>query len=183
MRIGNNNQGIWQFLSNKSFPFAGKQGNVSKGNEKAIADLLSGRRKNSYGVEGMRITGRTDWKRVINVSDEMKQHVFEDVKKEFYKYGGMSGDSTSETDAYYDKIHSYVKTLKASDRSPATWTLSQLHLDLAHAVTAAVKEKVPGWTNGKPIPSDVMDEIFADESITSMVSGKSGTAERLDIQI
>ena len=71
MRIGNNNQGIWQFLSNKSFPFAGKQGNVSKGNEKAIADLLSGRRKNSYGVEGMRITGRTDWKRVINVSDEI----------------------------------------------------------------------------------------------------------------
>ena len=114
--------------------------------------------------------------KIINVSDEMKQHVFEDVKKEFYKYGGMSGDSTSETDAYYDKIHSYVKTLKASDRSPATWTLSQLHLDLTHAVTAAVKEKVPGWTNGKPIPSDVLDEIFADESITSMVSGKSGTA-------
>ena len=54
-----------------SLPFAGKQGNVSKGNEKAIADLLSGRRKNSYGVEGMRITGRTDWKRVINVSDEI----------------------------------------------------------------------------------------------------------------
>jgi hypothetical protein len=43
MRIGNNNQGIWQLLSNKNFPFAGKQGNVSKGNEKAIADLLSGR--------------------------------------------------------------------------------------------------------------------------------------------
>ena len=43
----------------------------------------------------------------------MKQHVFEDVKKEFYKYGGMSGDSAAETDAYFDKIHSYVKTLKA----------------------------------------------------------------------
>ncbi|RKI77458.1 hypothetical protein D7V83_18510 [bacterium 0.1xD8-71] len=186
MRIGNNNQGIWQLFrkgTNGNLPFAGTPGNVSKGNEKAIADLLSGRRKNSYGVEGMRITGRTDWKRIINVSDEMKQHVLEDVKKEFYKYGGMSGDNAAETDAYYDKIHSYVKTLKASDRSPATWTLSQLHLDLAHAVTSAVKEKVPGWTNGKPIPSDVLDEIFADESITSMVAGKSGTAKGLDIQI
>lgn len=105
------------------------------------------------------------------------------MKKEFIKYGGMSGDSAAETDAYFEKLHSYVKTLKASDRSPATWTLSQLHLDLAHAVTAAVKEKVPGWTNGKPIPSDVLDEIFADESITSMVAGKSGTAKGLDIQI
>lgn len=183
MHIGNNYQGIWQFFGEKSFPFAGAKSQSSNLNAKAIEDLLSGRRKNSYGVEGMRITGRTDWKRIINVSDEMKQHVFEDVKKEFYKYGGMSGDSTSETDAYYDKIHSYVKTLKASDRSPATWTLSQLHLDLAHAVTAAVKEKVPGWTNGNPIPSDVLDEIFADESITSMVSGKSGTAKGLDIQV
>ena len=133
--------------------------------------------------EKKRVQEEANAKAAINVSDEMKQHVFEDVKKEFYKYGGMSGDSTAETDAYYDKIHSYVKTLKASDRSPATWTLSQLHLDLAHAVTAAVKEKVPGWTNGKPIPSDVLDEIFADESITSMVSGKSGTAKGLDIHI
>ncbi len=185
MRIGNNNQGIWQFFkkgANENFPFAGVPGNGSKGNEKAIADLLSGRRKNSYGVEGMRITGRTDWKRIINVSDEMKQHVLEDVKKEFYQYGGMSGDNTAETDAYYDKIHSYVKTLKASDRSPATWTLSQLHLDLAHAVTTAVKEKVPGWTNGQQIPSDILDEIFADESITSMVSGKSGGGKGIDIQ-
>ncbi len=40
-----------------------------------------------------------------------------------------------------------------------------------------------GNNNGKPIPSDVLDEIFTDESITSMVSGKSGTAEGLDVQI
>lgn len=169
--------------TNGKFPFTGAPGNISKGNEKAIADLLSGRRKNSYGVEGMRITGRTDWKKIINVSDEMKQHVFEGVKKEFYQYGGMSGDNTAETDAYYDKIHSYVKTLKASDRSPATWTLSQLHLDLAHALTTAVKEKVPGWTNRQQIPSDVLDEIFADESITSMVSGKSSGTKGLDVKI
>jgi len=29
----------------------------------------------------------------------------------------------------------------------------------------------------------VLDEIFADESITSMVSGKSGMVEGLDIQV
>lgn len=108
MHIGNNYQGIWQFFSNKRFPFAGAKSQSSNPNAKAIEDLLSGRRKNSYGVEGMRITGRTDWKRMIPVSDEMKQHVFEDVKREFYKYGGMSGDNTAETDAYFDKIHSYV---------------------------------------------------------------------------
>ena len=61
--------------------------------------------------------------------------------------------------------------------------LGQLEISIGRKVASAVKEKVPGWTNGRPIPSDVLDEIFADESITSMVSGKSGMAEGLDIQI
>ena len=49
-----------------------------------IKDLLSGHFKNSYGVEGMDITGRSDWKRIVPVSDEMKNHVLADVKKAFY---------------------------------------------------------------------------------------------------
>ncbi len=32
-----------------------------------IDDLLSDRFKNSYGVEGMGITGKTDWKRIVNL--------------------------------------------------------------------------------------------------------------------
>ena len=46
-----------------------------------------------------------------------------------------------------------------------------------------MKEKVPGWTHGNQIPSDVLDEIFADENITSMVSRKSGMAEGMDMKI
>ncbi|MCI8805416.1 MAG: DUF3879 family protein [Clostridiales bacterium] len=164
MIIGNNYQGIMRLFSNKNSLFADTQSKNSNKNKKAIEDLLSGRRKNSYGVSGMRITGRTDWKKIINISDEMKQHVYDDVKKEFYKYGGMSGSDT-DMNAYYDKIHDYVKTLKADDRSPATWTLSQLHLDIAHKVNSAVKEKMPGWTSGQQIPSNVLDEIFADDKL------------------
>jgi hypothetical protein len=43
-------------------------------------------------------------------------------------------------------------------------------------VASAVKERVPGWTHGKPIPSDVLDEIFADESIMSMHENEGETA-------
>ena len=75
------------------------------------------------------------------------------------------------------------KTLKREDRVAAAWTLGQLEKSIGNKVASAVKEKVPGWTHGKPIPAGVLDEIFADESITSMVFGKSGTAEGLDIQV
>ena len=142
-----------------------------------VKDLLSGHFKNSYGVEGMDITGRSDWKRIVPVSDEMKNHVLADVKKAFYKYGGMSGGNKSEEDAYYDKIHNYIKSVNQQERSAVGWTLSQLHLDLTNAVNSAVEEKMPGWTPGQSIPSEVLDEIFASERITSIMSGQSGAAE------
>lgn len=182
MRI-NNNQFFLQLFSKKSSPFAKAANPKNNSNAKAIEDLLTGKRKNSYGVEGMRITGRSDWKKIIDVSDEMKQHVLDGVKQEFYKYGGMSGDSKSETDAYFDKIHSYIKTVKPSDRSSAAWTLSQLHLDIAHEVNNAVKNKMPGWTSGQPIPSDVLDEIFAGDKIQSIMSGKSAGTKEVDFRV
>ena len=66
------------------------------------------------------------------------------------------------------------------DRVAAAWTLGQLEISIGRRVASAVKEKVPGWTHGKTIPSDVLYEIFADESIPSMVSGE---AKGLDMKI
>ena len=192
MRVVNNNQGILQLFSrmngnrtntNKPFGNTPISRRSSVGGRNTLEDFLSGHRKNSYGVEGMCVTGRSDYKKIITVSDEMKQHVLEDVKRAYYKYNGMSGDNEAEWDAYYRKNNEYYKTLRKEDRLSACWTLNQLHLGVSKKVTAAIKAEVPGWTAGKPIPEGLLDKIFADESITSMVSGKSGTTEGLDIKI
>lgn len=192
MRIVNNNQGILQLFSrmngnrtntNKPFGNMPISRRSSADGRNTLEDFLSGHRKNSYGVEGMCVTGRSDYKKIITVSDEMKQHVLEDVKRAYYKYNGMSGDNEAEWDAYYRKNNEYYKTLRKEDRLSACWTLNQLHLGVSKKVTAAIKAEVPGWTAGKPIPEGLLDKIFADESITSMVSGKSGTTEGLDIKI
>lgn len=182
MRIGNNYQGLWQFFSkmnmgmtkmtNTKMPFAGGTSRKSgSSGRNTLKDLLTGHYKNSYGVEGMCVTGRSDYKKIIPVSDEMKQHVLDDVKQAYYKYNGMSGDNEAEWDAYYRKNNEYYKTLKREDRLSASWTLNQLHLGISGKVTSALKEKIPGWSAGKPIPKGMLDEIFADESITSMVTG------------
>lgn len=192
MRIVNSNQGILQL-------FRGMNGNRTKANKpfgntdlsrrtgasgrNTLEDFLSGHRKNSYGVEGMCVTGRSDYKKIIPVSDEMKQHVLEDVKMAYYKYNGMSGDNEAEWDAYYRKNNEYYKTLKKEDRLSACWTLNQLHLGISRKVTSAIKAEVPDWTAGKPIPEGLLDKIFADESITSMVSGKSNPGNGFDVMI
>lgn len=100
-----------------------------------------------------------------NVWEEIKQHVYEGVKMGFYKYGGMSGDSKAKEDAYYGKIHSYVKSLDLSTCRAAPWTLSQLYLEIAARVTQAVKEKDPIWIARKPISHEILDEIFTGDTI------------------
>ena len=136
-----------------------------------IEDLRSGHFKNSYGVEGMLITGSPDQKRIIDVSEEMKEHVFENVKNAYYKYNGMSGDNQAEEEAYHGRLNEYYKTLDRNDRVAACRTLGRLDQKLASAVSDSIKEKLPGWSAGQQIPKDILDEIFADEKITSMVTG------------
>ena len=66
MRIGNNSQGIWQLLSGRTdTPFAGAR-RSGAGGRNTLEDFLTGHRKNSYGVEGMRITANS--RRIIKVS-------------------------------------------------------------------------------------------------------------------
>ena len=147
MRIGNNSQGIWQFL-------AGMNG----GKENMNMPFAEAKRSSAGG----------------------RQRVFNNVKDAFYKYNGMSGDNEAEWEEMAQAKNNYYKTLKKEDRVAAAWTLGQLEISIGRKVANAVKEKVPGWTHGKPIPSDVLDEIFADESIMSMVSGET---KGLDMKI
>ncbi|MBD5549278.1 MAG: DUF3879 family protein [Lachnospiraceae bacterium] len=192
MRLGNNYQGIMQIFSrmnggksNTNMPFGSGASTKRSGagGRNTLEDYLSGHRKNSYGVEGMCVTNNPNARKIIKVSDEMKQRVFYNVKDAFYKYNGMSGDNEAEWEEMAQAKNNYYKTLKKEDRAAAAWTLGQLEVNIANKVFNAVRARVPGWTYGKPIPSDVLDEIFADESITSMVSGKSGTSDGLDVKI
>lgn len=138
-----------------------------------IEDLYSGHFKNSYGVEGMCVTGRSDYKKIVDVSDEMKTHVLEDTKRAYYKYNGMSGGNDAEEEAYARGLNEYYKTLDKEDRLSAAWTLGQLRLELSREVINGIREKLPDWKAGDPIPTDMLDEIFAGEKIASILEGKS----------
>ena len=190
MRIENNQMIIQLFKkmnganTNKTNPFKMTiMPKRSGGYKNDLEEFLAGHRKNSYGVEGMDVTGRNgDWKKIIPVSQEMKEHVLNDVKNGYYKYNGMSGDNEAEWDAYYRKNNEYYKTLKREDRLSASWTLTQLHLEIGNKVSSAIKAQIPGWQAGDPVPHEMLDKIFADESITSLVYGKSSAAESLDLK-
>lgn len=142
-----------------------------------IEDLYSGHFKNSYGVEGMCVTGRSDYKKIIDVSEEMKTHVLEDTKRAYYKYNGMSGGNDKEEEAYARGLNEYYKTLDKKDRLSAAWTLGQLRLELSREVADEIREEVPGWKAGEAIPAGLLDKIFAGERIASILAGKPETVK------
>lgn len=65
-----------------------------------LKDLLKGHMKNSYGVEGMDITGRSDYKKIVKVPDKIKALVVNEAKRAFYECNGMCGDDMKKLDSY-----------------------------------------------------------------------------------
>ena len=164
--------GLGRF-SGTNMPFGGRR---APAGVNTLEDLLSGHYKNSYGVEGMCVTGRKHLQKIIGVSDEMKRHVLEDVKKAYYQYDGMSGDNEAEEEAYARRLNAYYKTLPVEDRLSACWTLNQLHLKISGMVTGAIREQIPGWEAGQPVPAALLDKIFSDTRITSLAGGREDAA-------
>lgn len=170
MRIGNSYQG---FINNFSSYSNGKRSSSSaSGNSKksvgyhrnTLEDLLTGHYKNSYGVEGMCVTGRSDYKKIVPISDEIKQHIYNDIKAAYYERNGMSG-SDADMDAFWNKIHEYIKITDKEDRLSVTWTINQFGLSLSNKVVAGIKERDPKWEAGQPVSKDILDEIFADDKL------------------
>lgn len=92
MYIGNYYQGIMRLFSgthgrgiHANMPlFGGGSRRSNAGGRNTLEDLLTGHYKNSHGVEGMVITKGSNRKRIMPVSDEMKQFVYNNVKDAFY---------------------------------------------------------------------------------------------------
>ncbi len=185
MRIGQTNINISKLFPQRTAFSQSKTStsSVSRGgyHRNTLEDFLSGHRKNSYGVEGMCATNNPNAKKIIKVSDEMKQRVFNSVKDSFYKYYGMSGDNAADWETLARAKNEYYKTLKVSDRVSAAYTLGQLEKDISEKVSNAIKEKVPGWTVGKPVSHDILDDIFSDRILfNSKIIGSNTSKNQFD---
>lgn len=68
------------------------------------------------------ITGRSDWKKIVSVSDEVKAELAEVVKQDFIS---TNGKSIPEGTRRNDVINKYLNTLPSKQRSSASWTFGQ----------------------------------------------------------
>ena len=112
---------------------------------------------NANGVAGMDVTGKgTSWQQLTSVSEEYRQKMFDNVKKEFIQENGLSnGDTTKRSDIFKD----YQLSVSKDKRLSGTWTLEQYEGQYRAAMYAAVKSANPNWKPGQKF--DTMAKAMA----------------------
>ena len=129
---------------------------------------------------------RSTWQQLIDVSDDARQKMFDNVKREFIQENGISnGDTTKRSKIFRE----YQLSVKKEDRAKGTWTLQQYEGKYRSAMYAAVKAANPKWEPGQPFDPGILDSVTR-ESVegTLMKSGntlvkKTSSGSTLDMKI
>ncbi|MGN0476267.1 MAG: DUF3879 family protein, partial [Ruminococcus sp.] len=138
-----------------------------------------------HGEDGK--VDRSTWQQLIPVSDEMRQKMFDNVKREFIQENGISnGDTTKRSQIFRE----YQLSVKKEDRAKGTWTLQQYEGKYRSAMYAAVKAANPKWEPGQPFDPGILDSVTREsvestlvKSGNTLVKRSSVSGSSLDIQI
>ena len=133
---------------------------------------------NAYGVAGMDATGKSlsEMHQIINVSEEYRQKMFDECKRHFIQECGVAnGDTTKRTEVFT----AYQKSVPIKDRLKGTWTLGQYEKNYTLAFAAAVKAANPGWKNGDPFDTSILDSVTRESVDASLVKSNGQYGEVL----
>ena len=170
MNINSNNmKGLSQYsLLNKLF--SQKNGNKTSTSNQTGAAISGGvKHKHSnlyYDENGIPwkskeqadrcITGKSGWKKIVSVSDEVKADLAEVVKQDFIS---TNGKSIPEGTKRNDVINKYLSTLPSEQRSSASWTLDRMAGDYGSRLEALVKKNNPNWKPGDAFDTSILDQL------------------------
>lgn len=132
-----------------------------------------------HGKDGT--VDRSSWQQIINVSDDARQKMFDNVKREFIQENGISnGDTTKRSKIFRE----YQLSVKKEDRAKGTWTLQQYEGKYRSAMYAAVKAANPNWQPGQPFDSSILDSVTRELVESNLVqSGNQFVRRSIDYSV
>ncbi len=137
---------------------------------------------NANGVAGMDVTGKgTSWQQLTSVSEEYRQKMFDNVKKEFIQENGLSnGDTTKRSDIFKD----YQLSVSKDKRLSGTWTLEQYEGQYRAAMYAAVKSANPNWKPGQKFDTSILDNVKRESVESTLVkNGNRLVRNSIDVSV
>lgn len=132
-----------------------------------------------HGKDGT--VDRSSWQQIINVSDDARQKMFDNMKREFIQENGISnGDTTKRSKIFRE----YQLSVKKEDRAKGTWTLQQYEGKYRSAMYAAVKAANPNWQPGQPFDSSILDSVTRELVESNLVqSGNQFVRKSIDYSV
>ena len=100
------------------------------------------------------ITNSTAHRRIVPVSDEVKQEIIDIMKNNFMQNNGMT-----DGEAKAKVINEYLETIPSKERSATAWTLNQISMDTARQLGAKIEETHPNWQPGQDFDKSVLDNF------------------------
>lgn len=130
----------------------------------------------AFGVSGLTVTdkNRAGKNRIISISEDIRNEMFELTKREFLQENGAPNGETTRRSDIYRKM--YPATAK-QDRLAAGHTLSEYEKQYLQAFKDAVKAIDPKWEEGRSIPAGALDKITR-ESVEASLSQSNGKLVR-----
>lgn len=107
---------------------------------------------------GMDITGRSDWKKIVEVSDDIKEKFIQQTRKNFVNGFGIVNDKSENFNEFIKK---HAQTLPVDERASTMWTLTQIKTEEAKKLVHIAREHNPTWKHGEPFDSSIFDEYFS----------------------
>lgn len=96
------------------------------------------------------------WKKIVSVSDEIKDELAEVVKQDFISTNGWGKPEGSKQP---DVINKYLNTIPSKQRNSAAWTLQRMAGDYATKLEKLVRENNPGWKPGDAFDTSILDQL------------------------
>ena len=106
----------------------------------------------------MDITGKdpSEWHKIVDVSEEGRQSMFDMVKREFIQEKGIANGDTAQRSEVFA---AYQRSIPKKDRLTATWTLGQYERQYNKAMYEAVRASNPDWQPGMDFDESVLSGI------------------------
>lgn len=107
----------------------------------------------------MSILGKdpSDWQKIVDISDEMKRIIKEDVKECYLKrYGKSSSDSVR---SFFLKVNRYLNIIPPKDRLASSYTIIQLSIIESEKYIKKIIENYPNWKCGEIYDISIFDDL------------------------
>ena len=118
---------------------------------------------------------------LTSVSEEYRQKMFDNVKREFIQENGLSnGDTTKRSDIFKD----YQLSVSKDKRLSGTWTLEQYEGQYRAAMYAAVKSANPNWKPGQKFDTSILDNVTRESVESTLVkNGNRLVRNSIDVSV